>query len=87
MGFQIKREMIIVEFEGIKSNETLIKNHAEVKEQSKFYNYVYPKNLITCRSVYLSKLVHAAGVSLATVIVIRLYVYITIGSFLVRDAL
>lgn len=41
MGFQIKREMVIMEFEGIKSNETLIKNHVEVKEKSKFYNYDY----------------------------------------------
>jgi hypothetical protein len=39
------------QLEGIKSNETLIKNHAEVKEQSKVYNYVYSKNLITASSV------------------------------------
>jgi hypothetical protein len=50
MGFQTKRETITVHFEGIKSNETLIKNHAELKEQSKFYNYVI-KNLLASSSV------------------------------------
>lgn len=50
-GLQIKRDMIIVVFGGNKSNETLIKNQVEVKEQSKFYNYIYSKNLIISSSV------------------------------------
>jgi hypothetical protein len=81
--------MIIVEFEGIKYNETLNKNRTEVKEISKFYNYIYSKTLITSSLVQLSELVQAAGASLAAVIVITLYayIYITTGSCLVRDAL
>jgi hypothetical protein len=47
MGYQVKRGMIIVEFGGIKSNEILIKNYTEGREQSAFSNYVYSKNPIT----------------------------------------